>query len=48
MTFTHALYSTLLHVSWSLQHDEEGTACPAVATAQTGQDLYDLILPLMQ
>lgn len=34
MTFTHALYSTLLCVSWSLQHDEGGTACPAVALAR--------------
>lgn len=34
MTFTHALYSTLLHVSWSLQHDKEGTTHPAVAPPQ--------------
>lgn len=50
MTFNHALYSTLVHMTQFLQHDEEGIylANCNPNTALTGQDLYGLVLPLMQ
>lgn len=50
MTFTHALYSTLVHMTQFLQHDEEGIylANCNPTTPLAGQDLYGLVLPLKQ